>query len=247
LGRAEARYLVDTYYQLQEFRKASANQARALTTSEEPHETVAFFAGQFGTLERQVQGALDAYSKGDPLGQWLRAVKGIGPVIAAGLLAHIDWTVPTAGNIWRFAGLDPSVTWRKGERRPWNASLKTLCWKIGDSFVKFSGHDDCYYGQLYRQRKEYELERDVTGGNADAAKRTLEERTIRDAATRTVYESGHLPAGRLDLRARRWAVKLFLAHAWEEGYRMATGNEPPAPYPIAHLGHAHKIEPSPSR
>ena len=284
LGPSEVRYLVDSYYQLQDFRKASANQARALTDSGEPHDTVAFFQLQFGTIEDQIKKALDDYSAADPMGKWAREHVGIGPVIAAGLSAHIDITrAPTVGHIWRFAGLDPTVRWEKGQKRPWNADLKVLCWKIGDSFVKFSGRDDCFYGQLYKQRKIYEVERDnkvqvipkgVTledvelggthvkrfvldgeghtayflrdkwyyGGNAKAALDTLATKNIRDKETRAIYETGHLPTGRLDLRARRYAVKLFLAHWHEQAYRNHHGTEPPLPYPIAHLGHAHKIE-----
>ena len=38
--------------------------------------------------------------------------RGIGPVIAAGLLANIDIKqAPTVGHIWRFAGLDPTNKW----------------------------------------------------------------------------------------------------------------------------------------
>ena len=276
LGPAEARFLVDTYYQLQDFRKASANQTRALTDSEEPHDTVAFFQGQFGTVEDQIKKALDEYSAADEMGQWSRLHVGIGPVIAAGLFAHIDIEkAPTVGHIWRFAGLDPTVRWERGQKRPWNADLKVLCWKIGDSFVKFSGRDDCFYGQIYKQRKMYEVDRDNAvrqipagaqvndgvftldgenhtvyliggkqfyGGNAKAAFETLQQKNIKDKETRKLYESGHLPPGRLDLRARRYAVKLFLAHWHEQAYRNHYGTEPPLPYPIAFLGHAHKIE-----
>lgn len=283
LGPQEARYLVDTYYQVQEFRKATGNQNRALSESAEPHDTITFFANQFTMIEKQIKGALDVYSAADPLAQWARSQVGIGPVIAAGLLAHIDIRkAPTVGHIWRFAGLDPTIRWGKGEKRPFNASLKVLCWKIGDSFVKFSGRDDCFYGRIYRERKKYELDRDATvyevdtalvkgamsdpnqgayivrdgeqisayliegkwycGGHAKACYETLATRNIRDKETRAVYESGHLPAGRLDLRARRYAVKLFLAHYHETGYKLHYKKDPPAPYPIAQLGHTHKIE-----
>lgn len=243
LGPTEVRYLVDSYYQLQEFRKASANQGRALDTSGEPHITLSFFAVQFKTLEAQLRGALDTYSAGDPLGAWARTQVGIGPVIAAGLLAHIDIAkAPTVGHIWRFAGLDPTMVWAKGQKRPFNAKLKVLCWKAGDSFVKQSGRDNCFYGHIYRERKAYEVARDERGGHAKAAEETLATRNIKDPETLATYRSGHLPAGRLDLRARRYAVKLFLAHYHEQGYRLLHGTEPPLPYPIAHLGHAHKIE-----
>lgn len=243
LGAREARYLVDSYYQLQEFRKASANQTRALNESEEPHTTVMFFTAQFHTLENQIKGALDTYSAAQPLGEWARSVKGIGPVITAGLLAHIDITkAPTVGHIWSFAGLNPTMVWEKGQKRPFNASLKVLCWKIGDSFVKVSGKPDAFYGTLYRERKAFEVARDEAGGHAQAAKETLEKRNIKDAQLRKTYESGHLPAGRLDLRARRYAVKIFLAHYHEVAYKLHYKTEPPLPYSISHLGHAHKIE-----
>lgn len=243
LGRTEARELVDMYYRLQQYRIQMTNQSRSLVAEERPHGISDHFATQVQTLERQMVSVLDEYSLVSIVGQWSRSVYGIGPVIAAGFLAHIDIRqAPTVGHIWRFAGLDPTVRWEKGQRRPWNAKLKTLCWKAGDSFVKFSGRDECYYGQLYRQRKEYELARDASGGNAETAATTLDTRTFRDAELKAVYESGHLPPGRLDLRARRWAVKLFLAHWHEVAYEDHFGEPPPLPYPIAHLGHAHKIE-----
>ena len=244
LGADEARYLVDLYYQAQDFRIASAGQVRSLSASEEPHGTISFIQDQFRLIEKQIHGALDVYSNSQPIGRWSREHTGVGPVIAAGLMAHIDIEkAPTVGHIWRFAGLDDPANyqWGKGQKRPWNAKLKTLCWKLGDSFVKFSGHQKCFYGHIYVARKQFEVERDESGGNADAAKRKLETTNIKDAETRRIYEAGHLPAGRLDLRARRYAVKLFLSAWHEQAYREAYGTEPPLPYPIAHLGHAHKI------
>lgn len=243
LNPDEARFLVDTYNQQQEERKRAGNQVRALAESGEPHDTIAFFFDQFSLIEKEIAKSLDTYSAAQPLGEWARSILGIGPVIAAGLLAHIDVArAPTAGAVWRYAGLDPSSKWEKGQKRPWNASLKVLCWKIGDSFVKVSGNEKSLYGRMYRERKVFEVERDLSGGHAAAAAETLQTRKIVDPATRKVYESGHLPAGRLDLRARRYAVKLFLAHYHEVGRRQL-GLEVPAPYPLAHQGHTHRIEP----
>jgi hypothetical protein len=47
----------------------------------------------------------------------------------------------------------------------------------------------------------------------------------------------------LHARAKRYAVKLFLAHLHEVWYREHYKTAPPIPYPIAHLGHAHYIAP----
>ena len=133
----EARYLVDAYYLMQDDRKRAHNQVRAM--EEEPHSVIGWLAGQSETLEGQIKRALDSYSDSHPAGAWLKSNYGIGPVIAAGLLAHIDIRkAPTVGHIWRFAGLDPTTKWEKGQKRPFNAELKTLCWKLGQSFMKFS-------------------------------------------------------------------------------------------------------------
>lgn len=243
LDRESAGFLVDMYYRLQEHRIALGNQSTSLAKLDKPIDVLDHFYTQLGTLERQVVSALDVWSNTYTVGMWARGQLGIGPVLSAGLLAHIDIEqAPSVGHIWRFAGLDPTTTWGKGEKRPYNADLKVLCWKIGDSFVKVSGRENAYYGKVYRDRKDYEVGRNERGELADQAAATLEAKKIRDPATRKVYEAGQLPPGRIDLRARRYAVKLFLAHWHEVAYVERYGVAPPLPYPIAHLGHAHKIE-----
>jgi len=164
LSKDEARFLVDSYYIIQEYRKRAFNQIRALEESGEPHEVIIWLAANNEALEKDIQKALDAFSKADPLGQWCHSIIGIGPVITAGLLAHIDLNkAKTAGAIWNYAGLNPDVVWGKGEKRPWNDSLKTLCWKIGESFMKQSGNENSYYGKLYIERKEIEIRNSLAG------------------------------------------------------------------------------------
>jgi hypothetical protein len=134
-----------------------------------------WLSGQSEALENQVKAALTRYieSRGKAA-QWALAQVGIGPVITAGLFAHIDiHKAPTVGHIWNFAGLNPGRAWSKGQKRPWNAALKTLCWKIGESFVKVSGNEEAFYGQQYVRRKTLEVERNRTGANAAEAQKAL--------------------------------------------------------------------------
>jgi hypothetical protein len=249
LGPKEARFLVDDFYALQDFRIQSNNQVRSILKSDEdePHAMLAYLAEQYKYLEKVAQGALDVYSNSQPLGQWAREHIGVGPVIAAGLLAHIDIEkAPYASSIHRFAGLLPGQKKVKGQKRDWNADLKVLCWKLGDSFVKLYNHERCYYGHLYRERKELEVKRDQNGYNAITAKKTLEEKNIQDKATRATYESGHLPDGRLDQRARRYAVKRFLTAYFEAAWVMHYNTEPPDPWIVEHGGHRPEhIQPNP--
>ena len=244
LSDREARFLVDAYYSMQEERKRANNQLRAMAA--EPHAVIEWLATQNETLEGQIKRALDVYSDAHPVGQWLKSLHGIGPVIAAGLLAHIDITkAPTAGHIWRFAGLDPTMQWKKGQKRPWNASLRTLCWKIGQSFVKFSGSEACIYGAVtYRKRKEMEVARNEAGHNAERAKQILAEKNF-DKSTEAykALVTGKLPPAQIDARARRYAVKLFLSHLQMVWFFIAEHKLPPLPYPIAHLNHAHMVPP----
>lgn len=114
LSDNEARFLVDAYYMMQENRKRSDNQVRSMAESKEPNAVLQWLSKQNNDLENQIKRALDAYSGAHPVGTWAREQQGIGPVIAAGLLAHFDIRkAPTNGHFWSFAGLDPRTEWKK--------------------------------------------------------------------------------------------------------------------------------------
>ena len=293
----EARYFVDYYYIMQEDRKRSKNQS--LSMGQEPHKLLLWLGTQAETLENQIKSALDVYTKAHVMGSWMREIYGIGPVLSAGLLAHIDIKkAPTVGHIWRYAGLDPTQKWigAKGAEaavkelraagisrpeymvellaqrigikpaslakiaadisgsdkltlanlqsaaavRPWNEKLHTLCWKVGQSFMKFSGAEECTYGKWYKQREVYEQTRNDSGQNRELAFK-LKENFGKSTDAYGHLSEGRLPPAQIDARARRWAVKLFLSHMHNEWYRREFKEEPPKPYPIAHLGHAHYI------
>lgn len=244
MSKNEVRFLVDNYYIMQRDRTRTDNQARSMMTEDEPepHEVLIWFSKQASVMEGQLKRALDQYSDADPVGAWMREVKGIGPVLAAGLLAHIDIEkAPTVGHIWRYAGYDPTVKWEKGQKRPWNASLKTLCWKIGQSFMKLSNDEECYYGKVYKARKEYEIARNERGGNQDLAE-AGRARVGKNTEAFKHYAAGRLPPGQIDARSRRYAVKLFLSHLHGVWYEQHYHKPPPLPYPIAYIpGHTHIV------
>lgn len=232
LSADEARFLVDSYYAMQRDRIRAAHQTRTLAAGAEPHDTMQWLLDQREVLEHQVARALDAYSASSPVGEWARSICGIGPIIAAGLLAHIDITkAPSAGHIWRFAGLDPTVKWKAKTKRPWNGAFKRLCWLIGESFVKVSSNERDIYGAIYRARKDLEIQRNEAGRFADQAAAALAEKKFgADTEARKWYEQGKLPPARIHLRSQRYAVKLFLAHLHHVMYEMHFGKPPEMPY-----------------
>jgi hypothetical protein len=160
-------------------------------------------------------------------------------------VAHIDIArAPTVGHVWRFAGLDPTLKWERGQKRPWNGALKRLCWLIGESFVKVSNREDDVYGKVYRERKDLELARNGVGLFAEQAAASLAaKRWGEDTVARKAYEAGKLPPARLHLRAQRYAVKLFLAHFHHVLHEVELGTPPPKPYVLTHGGHAHYVGP----
>lgn len=199
LKQQEVRFLVDTYYMLQKNRIRAGNQVTALAKSAEPHALLLWIHRNSGVLENNIKLALSYYSDSNPIGQWAESITGIGPVISAGLLAHIDIAqAPTVGHIWRFAGLDPTVTWNKAEKRPWNASLKTLCWKIGESFVKVSSNKNDYYGKVWLERKAKEVESNEMGLYTDQASKVLGARAIKAPNATKWYK------GEIDPQVARW-------------------------------------------
>jgi len=124
LKRNEVRYLVDMYYNMQRQRIRAAAQIRSGTIKndegeviEEPNQLISWTLQLYAKLEEDMKQALHKYAQSTIAGQWALSVMGIGPVITAGLLCHIDVTIAqTSGDVWRYAGYDPSIEWLGAER-----------------------------------------------------------------------------------------------------------------------------------
>ena len=228
LGRKQARYLVDAYYQMQHYRIATQGQLRSIRQSNatllpknldnvveangppadlpsgigkrvlypEPAGVLDWVFQTLEYLEHDIKLSLDEFTKQYRVGLWLHSITGIGPVITAGLLANLraEGTF-AAGRFWNFAGLNPDIKWKKGEKRPWNARLKTLCaFKIGESFVKFQNNPNDHYGQHYAKRKRCETQRNAHGDFAAQAAKVLAEVNIGKETEAYLWYAGCLPA-----------------------------------------------------
>lgn len=247
----EARFLVDAYYTVQGFRIQMNNQIKALVrdaeqegNEPEPHDVLTWFYRQMSTVENEIKKVMAVYVESHKMGWFFEQTVGIGPILAAGLLAHIDiHKAPTVGHIWNFAGLNPDINWEKGMKRPFNAELKKLCWKIGESFVKVSGKDTAYYGKVYKDRKEFEVSKNEKFEYKDQAEKKLGKFKIgKDTEAYKAYSKGMLPPAHINQRAKRYAVKLFLSHLHQRWHETEIGPVP-KPYAVAQLGHAHVITP----
>ena len=134
------------------------------------------------------------------------------------------------------------MTWEKGQKRPWNAELKCLtAFKLGDSFVKNKNSDKDVYGSIYEERKAYETDRHDRGENKELALE-LSKKVGKSTEAYKHNKKGKLSPGHLHARARRYAVKLFLAHYHEVAYWLHHKVKPPLPYVLTLPNHSHKIE-----
>jgi hypothetical protein len=249
LDAGDARWLVDEFYAIQEVRKATNLQESASESAGEPIQLKAWIVEMLRAVERTIAAAMGEFAAGFRVGRWLQAQYGIGPILSAGLLVGFDIRrAPTVGHFWSFAGLNPEAVWAKGQKRPWNARLKSLClFRLGETLVKFSGKDECFYGRLYAAKKAEIAAANEAGGYTAYAGRRLEEKNFGKAtAARAALEKGRLPDGQVHNRARRWAIKLFLAHLHEIEHWDFYGTPPPRPYVMEHrdLGdHRHLLRP----
>lgn len=118
---------------------------------------------EFHKVEKMIPAEISKWAEADPLGQWALQIKGLGGNLVGSLLGHIDFHtccckqyegikrnerpkhdcpgLITSGALKKYAGvIDPKfLVWGKGERRPYNSRLKTICCGlIGESWKKLS-------------------------------------------------------------------------------------------------------------
>lgn len=135
-------------------------------------------------------------------------------------------------------GLDPTLEWKKGQKRPYNAKLKAICaYRVGETQVKFWNDKRCYYGQLMQAKKK-ELEAlNAAGKFADTAREQVEAATPKVKGLdryKLYWVEGFLAPLQIHARARRWAVKLFLSHLHHVMFRDYYDADPPAPFIFDH-------------
>ena len=231
--------MVELYYDSQDLRIAHANKER----TEPPSELAEWLQFWTHVGETVINGALRRWIESDESpgeAKWAYDQVGIGPIIASGLAAHIvPEKAKSVSAVWKFAGLAPGFDRKqKGVKLPYNARLKVLCFKIGESFVKVSGRDDAVYGKLYSQFKAEEIGRNEAGLYAEAARRELTVKKFKaeESVTKKRLLEGKLSDAHLHSRAKRRATKIFLSHYWVKG-REARGLPVSDPYVFTIMGH----------
>lgn len=162
-------------------------------------------------LDKDIAGMVEQYD----IYEHVSAVKGIGPTIAAKLIAMIEIDrAPTVSALWRYAGLavidGKSERPVKGEKLHYNKRLKTVCTFLIPRALLMAKSP--YADRFYKAREFY-------------------------AANRPDWTKDHIRRA-----ANRKMVKLFMSHLWLR-WRQLEGLTTNAPYVHAKLGHVHNYPP----
>ncbi len=230
------RALVEVYYDVQKTRIAAEHRIRKAGEhglSEASVEVLMDWVNErMGKQETELKAMVLKRIKEEPLWkQWLEGVKGVGPCIAGGLMAWIGdcSRFDTVSKLWAYCGMhvvDGEAPRRKrGEKANWNGTLRTLCWKAGQSFVRVGqGYRDLYLQEKVRLR-----------GLHPEAVAFDPPRKKKDGSPLLKYTDGHI-----DAMARRHTAKMFLAHYWQRAREQA-GLPTRELYVVEKLGHTTPI------
>ncbi len=214
------RALVDTREQMQKARIQFGNRLDSImrgedACSEERAETLSRYYNHFLDIERELDRDISSIVANMPIYHCMFGVKGIGPVLAAKLIALIDIErCPTVSSLWRYAGLAVIDGKRermvKGEKMHYNRRLKVTCYLIAMSFIKSRSP----YRRLYDEKRAY-------------------------------YEQNRPDWLKMHrhLAAMRYMVKIFLQHLWIT-WRTLSDLPVTMPYVHAVNGHNHYVTPA---
>lgn len=214
------RALVDTRdRQIQKARIQFGNRLSALDReadvgSDRQRNILERYHKQLEDLEEQLDEDIAEEVAQEPIYEYVSAVKGIGPGLAAKLIAMIDIERPaTVSALWRFAGYAVIDGERerlvKGVKAHYNKRLKTTCYLVASSFLK-SGSP---YRRIYDEAREHYL------------------------ANRPDWTKGHQHNA-----AMRKMIKIFLQHLWLV-WRELEGLPTSKPYAHGIMGHGSMYTP----
>lgn len=222
---------------------------------------------EIARMEDTYKRMMSTFVKNEPVYQhFLQHIIGIGPVLSANLIKEFGHCekYEHSSNLWSHCGMDvengKAPYRKKGEKSKYSPRLKTLCWKIAESFKK---KNSPVYRDIYEEEKEYQIQRMEHSVCRFCGKKTCEHyrkpKTMEYYCTRDIKQRVHLtdfdivdldvsnnatpPWSRkhAENRALRKAVKIFLEHYWVSS-REVTGQSTESPWIIEHGKHGDYID-----
>jgi hypothetical protein len=233
------RFLVETYYDIQDQRIVAQNRLRSYQDAKEAErrdelqQTSEWVDQRFDKIERETKAKILREVRRYPLARdYMLKIKGVGPCIAAAIIAYYEDVerFSTISKFWAYAGqhvVDGHAPKRKkGELANWSPNLRRILWLASESFVKVKSSP---YRPLYDEFKAFYQTKFPE--QVDSGKKNKQGKPI------MLYTKMHIHN-----MAKRKVVKVFLSHIWLT-WREMQGLSVEPPYIIGRDGHSHMIPP----
>lgn len=163
----------------------------------------------------------------------------------------------TISKLWKYAGLTPGAKREIGKKHGFNSNLKSMLYRLMRYGFQMQANHSKYYKLYLRYKEQKRKSLEAQGIRVKSTPQekycpTCGENKKLPSGTRLCPQCGGplnkkeepegiVWAGHLDAMARRWTLKLFLAHFWLV-YRRAMGLPVRDPY-IIDKGHTTVIDP----
>lgn len=208
-----------------------------------------FFIKEGTAFKKKLLKPIADFVKQHPAYKWFSRIKGIGNENIAKVISLINIEKSnTMSGLWKFAGYATDQNGKaekrsKGEKLPFNMTLKVMCNRLGTSLLKASAvgeasHYGLYYAKEYAKYKEFFEERGVIISDFNKIPKKATIVTCKANAVK----GGYMQSLHLHQLAFRKMIKLFLAHLWQV-WREAENLPIRPPYAIEKMGHTTLIDP----
>ena len=174
--------------------------------------------------EKEYEKLMKEFVESEPIYvKFLVKIKGISVILSANLIKEFGYCENAfyISSLWKYCGMHvvggEAPVRKKGEKLEFNARLRTMVWKISDSFVK---QRTPFYRNIYdrEKKKQVKMLEDFIGSLSKEDSKKFKKIKKRDEKRKFVSEfNPKAPVSLMnaDLRARRKMVKIFLAHYWQ--------------------------------
>lgn len=199
LTSKEVKGLVKRYLDLQEYIKSAINDT--------PTNNIEITRAK--KQKSEIEQILSMHAQKDKVTDWASSIPGIGVVLGCGIVAYIEG-IKTVNEMYTLAGFVPRNRYKDGE---YSVDFKRIGCKIGECFVGTADNEHDIYGHIYKYRRNYEMEKNDRYEYSAQAENVLAKNGRNPAAKNYKWHiQGKLSPSHIRMRARRYAVKIFLQH-----------------------------------
>lgn len=171
LGSGGMPIMVDTVLKVERLRVGTQVRISHLKRNDRTCASTEWLQHELLGLERKIDNAVAAFVEQHSAFPWFSKIKGVGKENIAKIIGLVDITrAQHVSSLWKFAGYSVEAgrapCRRQGEKLSYNATLRTMCYRLGSSLHKAGLRQQCSVcGELVGRSKIPDQEK--PNGNGD--------------------------------------------------------------------------------